>query len=151
MPIVLSGPYAEPLRQNGRHGSGRGPSPDRPRALAPPWVVFFLGFRVVPFGSSRVSAEGEGYELRGKAMRSAIIATLSVLATLAVMPAVATAQNDQNVANPSYEPANHAPMVRDENNSDGTARTPEQEGKIPYHPCKEALGWVNGRLQCRND
>lgn len=84
-------------------------------------------------------------------MRSAIIAALSVLATLAIMPVVATAQIDQRVANPSYEPANHAPMVGNENSSDGTALTPEQEDKIPYHPCKEAVGWVNGRLQCRND
>jgi len=83
-------------------------------------------------------------------MRLAIIAPLSVLAALAIMPVVATAQTGQSVANPTYEPANHATMVGNEN-SDGTGLTAEQEGKIPYHPCKEALGWVNGRLQCRND
>jgi hypothetical protein len=84
-------------------------------------------------------------------MRSAIIAALSVLAALAIMPVVATAQIDQSVANPSYEPANHAPMVGDENSSDRTGLTAEQEGKIPYHPCTEPLGWINGRLQCRNN
>jgi hypothetical protein len=84
-------------------------------------------------------------------MRSAIISAVSALAALAMMSVVATAQIDQSVANPSYEPANHAPMVGDKNSSDGTGLNAEQEGKIPYHPCTEALGWVNGRLQCRND
>lgn len=81
-------------------------------------------------------------------MRSAIIAALSVLAALAIMPVVATAQIDQRAANPSYEPAN--PMVGEQNSSDYPGLTAEQEAKIPYQPCKEALGWVNGRLQCRN-
>jgi hypothetical protein len=28
--------------------------------------------------------------------------------------------------------------------------SPQQQAKIPYHPCVEALGWVNGRLRCDN-
>jgi hypothetical protein len=28
--------------------------------------------------------------------------------------------------------------------------SPQQQAAIPYHPCVEALGWVNGRLRCDN-
>ncbi len=78
-------------------------------------------------------------------MRSAIIAALSALAALAMISVVATAQTDQRVSNPSFGPANQAAT------SDGSGLTAEEEGKIPYHPCTEAIGWVNGRLQCRNN
>jgi hypothetical protein len=111
----------------------------------------FLILAWFPLAVRALVTEGEGHQLRGKAMRSAIIAVLSVLAALAIMPVVATAQIDQNVANPSYERSTRAPMVGGENSSDGTALTPEQENMIPYHPCTEALRWVNGRLQCRNN
>jgi hypothetical protein len=74
-------------------------------------------------------------------MRSAIIATLSVLVTLATV-SVASAQNDQSVAKPGRE----TPAAS--NNPSGI--TVEKENAVPYHPCTEAYGWVNGRLRCDN-
>jgi hypothetical protein len=37
-----------------------------------------------------------------------------------------------------------------ENGLDGHGITVEQENAIPYRPCTEVLGWVNGHLSCRN-
>jgi hypothetical protein len=28
--------------------------------------------------------------------------------------------------------------------------SPQQEAAMPYHPCVQALGWVNRRLRCDN-
>jgi hypothetical protein len=76
-------------------------------------------------------------------MRSAIIAAMSALAALA-MVSVASAQYGKPVRS-------DAPTVRHDNNSDADRLSVEQEDAIPYHPCTEALGWVNGHLVCRND
>ena len=105
---------------------------------------------MVLFALRALVQEGEGYELRGKAMRSAIITALSALAVVAIMPIVASAQIDQSVANPSYERANQTLMPGAENSSGASSLTAQQENEIPYHPCTEAVGWVNGRLVCRN-
>lgn len=43
------------------------------------------------------------------------------------------------------------PMINDENGSDGKGLTVEQENAIPYRPCTEVLGWVNGHINCRNN
>lgn len=78
-------------------------------------------------------------------MRSAIIAALSALATLA-MVSIVSAQNDQGASGPSRVTTNQTPTVGD--NANGL--TVEQEKAIPYRPCMEAYGWVNGRLRCGN-
>ena len=72
-------------------------------------------------------------------MRSMIIAT--ALAAL-LIPSVGYAQNDQGARNVPNATANQA--------SDAEAITAAQEDRIPYQPCTTAVGWVNGRLQCRN-
>jgi hypothetical protein len=76
-------------------------------------------------------------------MRSVIIAAMAALATLA-MVSVASAQNGQRQRT-------DAPTVRQDNSSGANGLSVEQENAIPYHPCTEALGWVNGHLVCRND
>jgi hypothetical protein len=43
------------------------------------------------------------------------------------------------------------PPVSNENGLDGHGLTVEQENAIPYRPCTEVLGWVNGHVSCRND
>ena len=43
------------------------------------------------------------------------------------------------------------PTINNENGSDGKGLTVEQENAIPYRPCVEVLGWVNGHISCRND
>jgi hypothetical protein len=44
-----------------------------------------------------------------------------------------------------------SPPADNENGSDGKGLTVEQENAIPYRPCTEVLGWVNGHLSCRNE
>jgi hypothetical protein len=44
-----------------------------------------------------------------------------------------------------------SPPADNENGSDGKGLTVEQENAIPYRPCTEVLGWVNGHVSCRND
>ena len=75
-------------------------------------------------------------------MRSVIIAALAALA----MTSVVSAQTDPQAPDTSSIPANHAAKASE---VDGSAAS--QEDSIPYHPCMIALGWVKGRLQCRNN
>jgi hypothetical protein len=72
-------------------------------------------------------------------MRSAMIAALSALASLA-MVSIASAQDNQGGA------TTKAPTAGD--NAHGL--TVEEENAIPYRPCMEAYGWINGHLQCNN-
>ena len=76
-------------------------------------------------------------------MRSAIIAALSALAALAMVSAA-------SATDPSSVHINHAPTVSDKDSPDVNGLTAEQENAIPYRPCMDAAGWVNGRLRCRN-
>jgi hypothetical protein len=78
-------------------------------------------------------------------MRTSIIAALTASAVLA-MTSVVSAQTAQQSPATSNEPANHSSKT-----PDVEGITQAQEDAIPYHPCTIALGWVNGRLQCRND
>jgi len=75
-------------------------------------------------------------------MRSAVIAALVVLATTSVV----SAQTDPQAPDTSNTAANHAAK-----SSEVDGPTASQEDAIPYHPCMVALGWVDGRLQCRNN
>jgi hypothetical protein len=72
-------------------------------------------------------------------MRSAMIAAIASLATLSA----AFAQTDQ-AAPSQYPQANRQAPARE------PGITTQQETTIPYHPCTEAYGWVNGRLRCNN-
>jgi hypothetical protein len=75
-------------------------------------------------------------------MRFTIIAALSALATLA-MASIVCAKDDQGASGPTKQ----TPTVSD--NAHG-GPTVEQEKAIPYRPCMEARGWVNGHLRCHN-
>ena len=80
-------------------------------------------------------------------MRSLIAAAaLLVSATLTMG---FTAESFQALPVGSPEPA--TPPVSNENGVDGHGLTVEQENAIPYRPCAEVLGWVNGHISCRND
>jgi hypothetical protein len=79
-------------------------------------------------------------------MRSTIIAALSALATLA-MASIVYAQDDQGSSGQSRMTTKQTPTVSDKANG---GLTTEQENAIPYHPCMEAYGWVDGRLRCEN-
>lgn len=80
-------------------------------------------------------------------MRSTIIAALSALATLA-MASIVYAQDDQGASGQSRMITKQTSTVSDKANGGPTT---EQENAIPYHPCMEADGWVNGRLRCDNN
>ena len=88
-------------------------------------------------------------------MRFLLIAALSAAAFVA-MASVAIAGSRQSTRDPAGQPAGasqgtspqHAGPNYVENVPGITA---EQERAIPYHPCVEAYGWVNGRLRCSND
>jgi hypothetical protein len=78
-------------------------------------------------------------------MRFAITVTLTSAATLATV-LTGFAQNDQHAAPPK---STAAAVTKDAaTGSVPELITPEQEGKMPYHACINARGWVNGRLVC---
>jgi hypothetical protein len=76
-------------------------------------------------------------------MRSSITAALTASAVLA-MTSIVSAQTTQQSSDTSNAAANRA------NNPD-YGMTAAQEDAIPYHACSNAVGWVNGRLVCRNN
>ena len=80
-------------------------------------------------------------------MRSLI--TAAALLVSATLTMGFTAESFQAPPVRSSEPA--TPPVNNENGVDGHGLTVEQENAIPYRPCAEVLGWVNGHLSCRND
>ena len=77
-------------------------------------------------------------------MRSSITAALTAWAVLA-MTSVVSAQTAQQNSDTSNAATNRS------NTPDAYGITAEQENAIPYHACSIAIGWVNGRLQCRNN
>ena len=76
-------------------------------------------------------------------MRSMIFAALVAATTISV----ASAEDVSTPSPPPTPPQVVAPVKT-------TDQTPgisvQQQAAIPYHPCVEALGWVNGRLRCNN-
>lgn len=77
-------------------------------------------------------------------MRPALLATVSALATLAAV-SIASAGDNKSSKDTSRETTNTAPA-----DAPYGGLTPKQHVDIPYQPCREALGWVNGRLHCDN-
>jgi hypothetical protein len=77
-------------------------------------------------------------------MRSSFIAVLTASAVLAMTPSVfaQTAQQNSDTSNVAAHPS--------ENATEAGSISAAQENAIPYRACTRALGWVNGRLQCRN-
>jgi hypothetical protein len=80
-------------------------------------------------------------------MRSLI--TAAALLVTATLTMGFTAESFQAPSVRTSEPA--TPPANNENGSDGKGVTVEQENAIPYRPCTEVLGWVNGHLSCRNE
>jgi hypothetical protein len=77
-------------------------------------------------------------------MRFALIATLTALATLTAVSIAAAADNKDTKA-PSRETTNSIPA-----DAPYGGLTPKEHAAIRYQPCRDALGWVNGRLRCDN-
>ena len=81
-------------------------------------------------------------------MRSLITAAaLLVSATLTMGFSAASYEGPPFASSVPIQP----PPADNENGSDGKGLTVEQENAIPYRPCTEVLGWVNGHIRCRND
>jgi hypothetical protein len=78
-------------------------------------------------------------------MRTALIATMSALATLAAI-SIAHAADDKPVKAP--RPDVTATGAQRDAPCGGLTR--EEHIAIPYHPCIEPKGWVNGKLVCDN-
>jgi hypothetical protein len=80
-------------------------------------------------------------------MRSVITAAALLISVTLTMGF--TAESFQAPPVPGSESV--TPPANNENGSNGKGITVEQENAIPYHPCVEVLGWVNGHISCRND
>jgi hypothetical protein len=81
-------------------------------------------------------------------MRSLI--TVAALLVSAALTMGFSAKSYEDPPFPNSVPI-QSPPADNENGSDGNGITVEQENAIPYRPCTEVLGWVNGHLSCRNE
>jgi hypothetical protein len=78
-------------------------------------------------------------------MRTALIATMSALATLAAISIALAADNKVVKApQPDVTPTGAPP------DAPYGGLTPKEHVAIPYQPCINAKGWVNGKLVCDN-
>jgi hypothetical protein len=72
-------------------------------------------------------------------------APLVAFCALATLTAVSTAAADsRNVKKQPGETTNSIPS------RETPTITLEEENKIPYRACPNAVGWVNGHLRCKN-
>jgi hypothetical protein len=85
-------------------------------------------------------------------MRTALITTMSALATLAAI-SIAHAADNKAVKAPQPDVTAPQPDVT----ATGAAPdapygglTPKEHVAIPYQPCIDAKGWRNGKLVCDN-
>ena len=78
-------------------------------------------------------------------MRTAMIATMSALATLAAISITLAADNKAVKAPQPDVKATAAPP-----DAPYGGLTPKEHVAIPYQPCINARGWVNGKLVCDN-
>jgi hypothetical protein len=78
-------------------------------------------------------------------MRTVLIATMSALGTLAAIP-IALAADNKPVKAP--QPVVTATGAQRDAPYGGLTR--EEHIAIPYQPCIDAKGWVNGKLVCDN-
>jgi hypothetical protein len=47
-------------------------------------------------------------------------------------------------------PTSNTPAQTQTQEYEAPGITVVQQNAIPYHPCTQAVGWVNGRLRCSN-
>jgi hypothetical protein len=78
-------------------------------------------------------------------MRTALIATMSALATLAAISITLAADNKVVKAPQPDVNATGAPP-----DAPYGGLTPKEHVAIPYQPCIDAKGWKNGKLVCDN-
>ena len=90
-----------------------------------------------------------GHQDREEHTMRSLITTAALLVT-ATLTMGFSAASYQGPPYPSSLPS-QSPPANNENGLDGHGITVEQENAIPYRPCTEVLGWVNGHLNCRND
>ena len=79
-------------------------------------------------------------------MRSMIFAALVAATTISVASAEDLSTQAPSPSPPPKPPQPVAPVTTDQTPGIGA----QQQAAIRYHPCVEALGWVNGRLRCDN-
>ena len=79
-------------------------------------------------------------------MRSAIIAILSAVVTWAAVSTASAQDTKQSLKAPQGD------VTGTGASSDAPygGLTAKEHLTIPYHPCREAKGWKNGRLVCDN-
>jgi hypothetical protein len=82
-------------------------------------------------------------------MRYSPLVAACALATLATA-SVAVAAERKDVKKQSPETTHSIPANSPSDGENEPGMTIQQENKIRYRPCREALGWVNGRLRCDN-
>ena len=82
-------------------------------------------------------------------MRYVIIAALSASAAVAMI-SVACAQNDQKASRQPRSAPTASDKPSDATVGNNPGITVQQENAVPYTACREAQGWVNGRLKCDN-
>jgi hypothetical protein len=83
-------------------------------------------------------------------MRYARLVALWALVTLATV-SIAVAADRKDTKKQSSESTNSIPATGSTYGENEPGITIQQENAVPYRPCREALGWVNGRLRCSND
>jgi len=78
-------------------------------------------------------------------MRSSFIAVLTASAVLAMTSIVfaQTAGQSSDTSNLAAHPSDNA--------TEAGSISAAQENAIPYRACTRAVGWMNGRLQCRDN
>jgi hypothetical protein len=88
-------------------------------------------------------------------MRSALTATLSVVATLAMI-SIASAEDNKDIQKPAdddtvLKPRREDTITKHPADAPYGGPTLEQHTAIPYHPCRDpSPKWLNGRLRCDN-
>jgi hypothetical protein len=78
-------------------------------------------------------------------MRTALIATMSALATLAAISIASAADNK-----PVKAPQPDVTVTAAPAEAPYGGLTPKEHVAIPYQPCIDAKGWRNGKLVCDN-
>lgn len=82
-------------------------------------------------------------------MRYVALVALWALAILASV-SIAVAADRKDTKKQSSESTSSIPTTEPTYGENQPGLTIQQENAVPYHPCREALGWVNGRLRCNN-
>jgi hypothetical protein len=109
-----------------------------------------LVFGIGPFWQfARWFSKARGEQDRKEQTMRSLITAAALLVSVTLTMGF-SAESYEGPPFPSSKPI-YTPPADNENGSNGKGLTVEQEDAIPYRPCTEALGWVNGHLSCRNE